>query len=71
MLKRSVKASVISPAAALLALVAWSPRRITAPTFASSRIAPGDLAPQKAQAIVDIGLASVSVLVTWSKRLRY
>jgi hypothetical protein len=32
---------------------------------------PGDLAPQKAQAIVDIGLASVSILVTWSKRLRY
>jgi len=32
---------------------------------------PGDLAPQKAQAIVDIGLASVSVLVTWSKRLGY
>lgn len=32
---------------------------------------PGDLTPQKAQAIVDIGLASVSVLVTWSKRLGY
>jgi hypothetical protein len=30
---------------------------------------PGDLAPQQAQAIVDIGLASVSVLVTWSRRL--
>ena len=32
---------------------------------------PGDLAPQKAQAVVDLGLASISVLVTWSKRLGY
>lgn len=32
---------------------------------------PGDLAPQRAQAVVDLGLASISVLVTWSKRLRY
>lgn len=32
---------------------------------------PGDLDPQKAQAVVDIGLASISVLVTWSKRLGY
>lgn len=31
----------------------------------------GDLAPQRVQAIVDIGLASVSVLVTWSRHLRY
>jgi hypothetical protein len=31
----------------------------------------GDLDPQKAQAVVDIGLASISVLVTWSKRLGY
>ena len=31
----------------------------------------GDLAPQRMQAIVDIGLASVSILVTWSKRLGY
>jgi hypothetical protein len=29
----------------------------------------GDLDPQKAQAVVDLGLASISVLVTWSKRL--
>ena len=32
---------------------------------------PGDVAPQKAQAVVDLGLASISVLVTWSKRLGY
>ena len=32
---------------------------------------PGDLDPQKAQAVVDLGLASISVLVTWSKRLGY
>jgi hypothetical protein len=31
----------------------------------------GDLAPQRVQAVLDIGLASVSVLVTWSKRLGY
>jgi len=32
---------------------------------------PGDIAPQKAQAVVDLGLASISVLVTWSRRLGY
>ena len=32
---------------------------------------PGDLAPQRAQAVVDLGLASISVLVTWSRRLGY
>lgn len=32
---------------------------------------PGDLAPQKMQAIVDVGIGSVSLLVTWSKRLGY
>lgn len=31
----------------------------------------GDLDPQRAQAVVDLGLASISVLVTWSKRLGY
>ena len=30
-----------------------------------------DLDPQKAQAVVDLGLASISVLVTWSRRLGY
>lgn len=30
-----------------------------------------DLDPQKAQAVIDLGLASISVLVTWSKRLGY
>lgn len=32
---------------------------------------PGDLAPQQAQAVIDLGLASISVLVTWSRRLGY
>jgi hypothetical protein len=32
---------------------------------------PGDLSPQRAQAVLDLGVASVSVLVTWSKRLGY
>jgi len=31
----------------------------------------GDLDPQKAQAVIDLGLASISVLVTWSRRLGY
>lgn len=62
--------SLVIAAAALLALVV-----IASPDHrADIRILahrPDDLAPQKAQAIVDIGLASVSVLVTWSKRLGY
>ena len=32
---------------------------------------PGDLAPQQAQAVIDLGLASISVLVTWSRGLGY
>jgi hypothetical protein len=68
MLKRS--RSLVIAAAALLALVV-----IASPDHrADIRILahrPDDLAPQKAQAILDIGLASVSVLVTWSKRLGY
>jgi hypothetical protein len=67
MVKRS---RLVIAAAALLALVV-----IASPDHrADIRILahrPDDLTPQKAQAIVDIGLASVSVLVTWSKRLGY
>ena len=33
--------------------------------------APGDLAPQKVQAVVDLGVVAFSLLVTWSKRLAY
>lgn len=29
----------------------------------------GDVAPQRLQAAIDLGIASVSILVTWSKRL--
>ncbi len=29
----------------------------------------GDVAPQRLEAVVDLGIVAVSVLVTWSKRL--
>ena len=68
MFKRS--RTVLIAAAALLAfLMLASPDHRADIRILAHR--PGDLAPQKAQAIVDIGLASVSVLVTWSKRLGY
>jgi precorrin-6B methylase 2 len=64
------KRSFVIAALALVALVA-----LASPDHrADIRILahnPGDLTPQRAQAVVDIGLASVSVLVTWSKRLGY
>ncbi|MDP5281296.1 hypothetical protein Q9Q95_20390 [Sphingomonas sp. DG1-23] len=61
---------VLIASAAALALLAWaSPDHRADIRILAHR--PGDLAPQKAQAIIDIGLASVSVLVTWSKRLGY
>ncbi len=31
----------------------------------------GDTAPERVQAVVDLGLVAVSVIVTWSKRLGY
>lgn len=31
----------------------------------------GDPSPQRVEAVVDIGLVAVSVLVTWSRRLNY
>lgn len=56
--------------AALLALAAFaSPDR-----RASIRILthdPADIAPARAQAVVDLGLVAVSVLVTWSRRLAH
>ncbi|TGX54744.1 hypothetical protein E5A73_04620 [Sphingomonas gei] len=68
MIKRS--RSPLIAAAALLALTLLaSPHPRADIRILTHR--PGDLAPQRAQAIVDIGLASVSVLVTWSRRLRY
>jgi len=68
MVQRSRKVWIA--AAALLALVVLaSPDHRANIRILAHR--PGDLAPQRAQAIVDIGLASVSVLVTWSRHLRY
>lgn len=31
----------------------------------------GDISPQRMQAVLDLGLVGVSVLITWSKRLGY
>ncbi len=31
----------------------------------------GDVSPRRIQAVVDLGLVGVSVLVTWSRRLAY
>ena len=31
----------------------------------------GDVAPQRVEAAVDLGVVAVSVLVTWSRRLTY
>ena len=31
----------------------------------------GDVSPQKVEAVVDLGLVAISVLVTWSRRLDY
>jgi hypothetical protein len=62
--------TVLLAAAALLALLAFaSPHHRADIRILTHR--PGDLAPQKAQAVVDLGLASISVLVTWSQRLGY
>lgn len=68
MVKRS-RSLVIAAAALLAFVVIASPDHRADIRILAHR--PDDLAPQKAQAIVDIGLASVSVLVTWSKRLGY
>jgi hypothetical protein len=68
MFKRS--RTVLIAAAALFALVVMaSPQHRADIRILTHRS--GDLAPQRVQAVLDIGLASVSVLVTWSKRLGY
>ena len=68
MFKRS--RTVLIAAAALLAIVMMgSPQHRADIRILTHRS--GDLAPQKVQAVLDIGLASISVLVTWSKRLGY
>ncbi|AQR75881.1 hypothetical protein [Sphingomonas sp. LM7] len=60
---------LVAASAALVLLVVSSPDHRADIRVLAHR--PDDLAPQKMQAIVDIGLASVSLLVTWSKRLDY
>jgi hypothetical protein len=68
MIKR--KGTILIAAAAVLGLIALaSPDHRANIQILTHR--PGDLAPQRAQAVVDLGLASVSVLVTWSRQLGY
>jgi precorrin-6B methylase 2 len=62
--------TILLGAAALLALIAFVAPHPRADIRILTHRA-GDLAPQKAQAVVDVGLASISVLITWSKRLGY
>lgn len=58
----------------ILAVIALAVTTLTPDRRAGIEVAmqrPGDLAPQKVEAIVDLGLVVFSVLVTWSKRLDY
>lgn len=55
-------------ALALLALLAFaSPDRRADIAIRMQRI--DDLSPQRLEAVLDIGIFAVSVLITWSKRL--
>jgi hypothetical protein len=60
--------TILIAVAAALALIAFASPHHRADIRILTHCA-GDLDPQKAQAVVDLGLASISVLVTWSKRL--
>lgn len=55
--------------AILLALITFLPDRRADIAISVQR--PDDIAPQRVQAVVDVGIVAVSVLVTWSKRLTY
>ncbi|AJP72973.1 hypothetical protein [Sphingomonas hengshuiensis] len=61
---------IILAGAAALALVAFaSPQhRASIQILAHDQ---GDVSPRRIQAVVDLGLVGVSVLVTWSRRLAY
>lgn len=62
--------TILLAAVAALGLIAFaSPQHRADIRILTHR--PDDVAPRKAQAVVDLGLASISVLVTWSKRLGY
>ena len=60
---------IVTIGAILLALIAFVPDRRADIAISVQR--PDDVAPQKVQAVVDLGVVAVSVLVTWSKRLTY
>jgi hypothetical protein len=60
---------IVAIGAALLALLAFVPDRRADIAISIQR--PDDVAPQRVQAVVDVGLVAVSVLVTWSKHLTY
>ena len=60
---------ILALGAAALLLVALAPEWRADIAIAMQRR--GDLAPQKVEAAVDLGVIAVSVLVTWSRRLAY
>lgn len=64
------KGKIITIALAALAFCAFA----TAPHRADIAILThrqGDLAPERVEAVVDVGSLAVSVLVTWSRHLPY
>ena len=60
---------IVAIGAVALALLAFVPDRRADIAISIQR--PDDVAPQRVQAVVDVGVVAVSVLVTWSKRLTY
>lgn len=61
---------ILAAGAALLALVSIAAQHPRA-TIEILTHDQGDTAPRRVQAAIDLGLVGISVLVTWSKRLRY
>ena len=68
MAKRT-RAIILGTAAAVALIAVASPQHHADIEILTHR--QNDLAPQRVQAVVDLGLVAVSVLVTWSQRLPY
>ncbi len=60
---------VLALGVAALLLISFATDRRADIAVAMQR--PGDVSPQKVEAVVDLGLVAISVLVTWSRRLDY
>jgi hypothetical protein len=62
--------AIVLSGAALAAMIAFTAPHHRADIEILTHRA-NDLSPQKVEAVVDLGLVGVSVLVTWSQRLNY